>query len=395
MLTAPPVSRLTPELYPGYRLCQFLGNGGFGEVWGAQTDNGKPVALKFLRCGSRTGSLQELRSIQLVLPLSHPHLIRVNQVWAAGEYLVVAMELADGSLVDLFDIYEAEVGTPIPAEDLLPLAAQAAQALDFLNTPLHKINGQVVGIQHCDISPGNLLLFGHTVKLSDFSLTTAFQGMTRSFCPCGKPAYAAPEIFQGRLSNRTDQYALAVTYCELRGGRMPFPDTPRTFEPTYTRPAPDLSMLTASEQPAIERALAVQPLDRWDSCRQLVAELTNKTAVSRAQQRGTASDRRKNARHRGSADASCRLLLTGGNRVGSVKIEDISADGIRLLVGGAHFDNNPGTTLSLALANKVQGLMRVARMKILHRVVLPGGDCVLAGRFESPLRAEDLRVLAE
>src|SRR5262249_41502112 len=152
----------------------------------------------------------------------------------------------------------------------------------------------------------------------------------------------------------------------------------------------------SAEQRAVERALAAQPADRWDSCRELVAELTRKTTESRARERAeTTSERRKSARRPGSVHASCRLLLTRGNTAGDVKIEDISAEGIRLLVSGPRFDNNPGTTLSLALANKVQGLLRVARMKILHRIVLPGGDCVLAGRFENPLRAEDLRALAE
>src|SRR5947209_16690599 len=47
--------------------------------------------------------------------------------------------------------------------------------------------------------------------------------------PSGTPDYAAPEVFRSRLSNRTDQYALAITYCQLRGGRLPFPDTPSTL----------------------------------------------------------------------------------------------------------------------------------------------------------------------
>ena len=42
-------------------------------------------------------------------------------------------------------------------------------------------------------------------------------------------------MFQGRISDRTDQYALAVTYCELRGGRLPFADTPPAVQRGYFR----------------------------------------------------------------------------------------------------------------------------------------------------------------
>src|SRR5205814_1807723 len=114
-----------------------------------------------------------LRSIQMVSDLPHPHLTRVDKVWCAPGYLVVVMELADGSLADLLEVYQADLGTPLPPDHLCPLLAQAAQALDFLNTRQHLLNGQWVTVQHCDVTPPNLLLFGQTVKVSDFGLTTA------------------------------------------------------------------------------------------------------------------------------------------------------------------------------------------------------------------------------
>jgi len=389
-------SKLSADLHPGYRLCHFLGNGGFGEVWSARTNDGEPVALKFLPCVGRRGGIHELRSIQVVLPLRHAHLVRIKRVWAARQYLVVAMELADGSLADLLDSYQIETGKPIPVEDLLPFIAQAADALDFLNAPQHNVRGQMVGIQHGDISPGNLLLFGQSMKVSDFSLTTAFQGYVKDCPPAGKPDYAAPEVFKGRLSNRTDQYALAVTYCWLRSGRLPFPDTPEAFETTYTRPVPDLSMLTNAERPAIERALAVQPRDRWDWCRDLVSQLMRDTTAAELDWcSNSLPERRKQIRHHGSKEASCRLLLTKGNVPHTVRIEDICCDGIRLVICGPRLAREPGTILSLALASKPRGILRIARMRIAHSGVLAEETCVVAGRFETQLRAEDLRGLTE
>jgi serine/threonine protein kinase len=390
---AMPYSKLSPDLYPGYSLCRFLGNGGFGEVWSAQTHEGEPAALKFLSCVGRRGGLHELRSIQLVRPLLHPNLVQIKQVWAAREYLVVAMELADGSFEDLFDMYEEETGKPIPVDDLLPFLSQAANALDFLNAPQHKISGQMMGIQHGDISPGNLLVCDGTVKLSDFSLTTAFQGCIKNCPPAGKPAFAAPEVFKGRLSNRTDQYALAITYCWLRSGRLPFSDTPELFDPTYKRPAPDLSMLTKEERPAIERALAAQPNDRWNSCRDMVSQVMLSTSASRCAE--SPHDRRKHKRRPVSQKTSCRLLLTGGSASDTAMIKDISRDGIRVLVFETQFANEPGAIVSLALTKKTAGVFRFVRMRIARKEAVGESTCIVAGEFDSQLAAEDLRGLTE
>jgi serine/threonine protein kinase len=85
--------------------------------------------------------------------------------------------------------------------------------------------------------------------------------------------YIAPEVFQGRLSDRSDQFALAVTYCQLRGGQLPFPNSPTTFRTDYIRPAPDLSMLSHREKPIIARALDPVPMDRWPSCGEVIQRL--------------------------------------------------------------------------------------------------------------------------
>ena len=46
----------------------------------------------------------------------------------------------------------------------------------------------------------------------------------------------APEVYQGRLAEQSDQYSLAVTYCLLRGGRLPYQDTPTSFQGLAVRP---------------------------------------------------------------------------------------------------------------------------------------------------------------
>jgi serine/threonine protein kinase len=267
------------EPYPGYRLTRQLGTGAFGQVWEAETPKGRKFALKFISCAGDRSAAREIRSLQAVRELQHPHLIRIENVWCCAGHLVIAMERADGSLLDLLKTYQARQRTPVMAEHACLLLAEAATAIDFLNTKQHWINGRCVAIQHCDIKPSNLLLLGERVKVADFGLSTFLTCDMENSSRAGTLDYCAPEIFQGRLSAHTDQYALAVTYCLLRGGRLPFPNTPRFFDPTYVRPAPDLTMLPPSERPVVERALGPVPQDRWPNCTQFLQQLIGRVSL--------------------------------------------------------------------------------------------------------------------
>lgn len=262
------------EPFPGYHLRRLRGTGCFGEVWEAEAADGSVVALKFMPTTRRGAAVQEIRAIQMIRALSHPNLVHVDQVWSQPGYLVVRMELADASLLDLLEIYRAESGEPLRAREVCFLLAQAAEALDFLNARKHQVGGRVVAVQHCDVKPSNLLLVGDTVKLTDFGLASAAHAGLQAHCQEGTPDYAAPEVFLGQLSDHSDQYSLAITYCHLRGGRLPFP-TVDSFQASWLRmrPAADLSMLSVRERPIIARALRRLPQERWPSCARLMAEL--------------------------------------------------------------------------------------------------------------------------
>jgi serine/threonine protein kinase len=256
----------------GHRLLRLICSGGRGAVWEAEAD-GHRVALKFIRYDRASAPAADLRGILLVKALDHPNLLRVDQVLGFPGYLVVTMELADCSLADLMAACRAENLPGLPAAPVCAYLTEAAAALDFLNTRRHSGLGRTVSIQHGDVKPGNLLVVGGSIKLSDFGRATAMGTAATQLPRPGTPAYAAPEVFAGRLTERTDQYALAVCYCELRGGRLPFPD-PGRITPAYMRPRPDLSMLSPEEGRVIARALAHGPQDRWPSCTEMMARLS-------------------------------------------------------------------------------------------------------------------------
>jgi formylglycine-generating enzyme required for sulfatase activity len=146
-----------------------------------------------------------------------------------------------------------------------------------------------VSIQHGDVKPQNLLLVGSGVKVGDFGLLRSLQ-QSVAFNQTGgvTMAYAAPEVLQGQIARHSDQYSLAVAWCELRGGRLPFGGGPVQQMAGHLKKEPDLSMLPQPERPALRRALAKQPMARWPSCAAFVEALR---AAAAAPLPGTAAVR--------------------------------------------------------------------------------------------------------
>jgi serine/threonine protein kinase, bacterial len=261
------------EPYPGYSVTRLLGRGGWGEVWQSRRPDGQDIALKFLPCDNHLTAAQEVRALQSIRQLHHPNLIAIEQIWCWSGHVVIAMELAEGSMIDLLEVYRKDFNTCIVAEHLCHFLGQAADAIDFLNARQHIVNDQRVAVRHCDIKPSNMLVFNATVKVADFSVAAQTASKMWYHRRVGTLNYAAPEVFQGWLSDRTDQYALAVSYVELRTGQLPFQNTPPTFSKSYLRPEPDLSSLDPWEQPILHKALNPVPQDRWHSCREMIDRL--------------------------------------------------------------------------------------------------------------------------
>jgi serine/threonine protein kinase len=258
---------------PGYTLVSVLGRGGFGEVWKAIAPGGFPVALKIMPLRDKVKST-ELQALEIIKQIRHPNLVTAFGAWQTDGWLIVAMELADRTLWDRYQEALAQGLAGIPAAELLEYMREAAKGIDFLNQPHHNFAGKDgVSIQHRDIKPQNILLVGNSVKVADFSLVRLLERSLTSHTGSMTPAYAAPEFMRGQTSSQSDQYCLAVTYCELRGGRLPFSGTLEQLISGHLTKAPDLSMLPLYERAIVKRALAKQPSDRWSNCRTFVESL--------------------------------------------------------------------------------------------------------------------------
>jgi RND family efflux transporter MFP subunit len=268
-IKTPPASgvALVPGLQPvaGYTLVARLGRGGFGEVWSATGPGGFRVAMKFIPLEHKAGTV-ELRSLELMKEIRHPHLLPLFGAWNQDGYLIIAMELATTALYECLKEAVSQGHKGIAREKLLTYMQEAAKGIDHLNS---------LNVMHRDIKPQNLLLVGGSVKVADFGLARLMEQSILSASGAMTPAYAAPEFLSGKVSTRSDQYCLAATYCHLRGNALPFTGTVAEVITGHLTKAPNLSMLPEPERPIVAKGLAKNPDYRWPSCLAFVEALQN------------------------------------------------------------------------------------------------------------------------
>ena len=307
-------------ILPGYRLTKRLGSGGFGEVWRATAPGGMGVAIKILANLGRKEGGREYRALQTIKNIRHAHIVPLFGVWLktkdgrvlsedelaeAGKRilsvgpprdgdprdddpddvasaalesleLIVAMGLGDQTLFDrLRDAKRAGATALTPAE-LLPWMQQAALALDHFNSGSRRSNDNPQAVQHCDIKPQNILLVGDAVQVCDFGLARA-QGEVRATSnTMASLAYAAPEMVSPPYdpAPTTDQYSLAMTYIELRIGRLPYAElNPLSIVRAKLDGHIDLTDLPPAEAGVLRRALQVDPTRRWPNCSEFIRAL--------------------------------------------------------------------------------------------------------------------------
>ncbi|HYT89369.1 MAG TPA: serine/threonine-protein kinase, partial [Gemmataceae bacterium] len=284
------------EPIPGCRLVQRLGSGGFGEVWRAVGQGGIPMAVKFLRLDNEAIDV-EIAALERMKNVRHANLLALFGAWRTSEYLILTMELADGTLLDRFRQAQSQALPGIPMPQILDYLRDAARGIDYLNDPRHVLGDKLGGIQHRDIKPQNLLLVGDSVKVADFGLAKFLERTITRHTGYMTPAYAAPEFFNGEVSPQSDQYSLAVTYCHLRGGKLPFGGSAAQLISGHLMQPPDLTMLPEAERPVLARALAKAPRDRWPNCRAFVDALA--AVIPRTSQGATTEPEYRTPTHLG------------------------------------------------------------------------------------------------
>lgn len=205
-----------------YKLERMLGEGGMGQVWLAQRDDGlyqRRVALKLLRPGLADPNLRLrfTRERQILARLEHPHIARLLDAGISSDgqpYL--ALEYVEGQ-----PITDWCRDKDVPLDQRLHLFQQICRALSHAHANL---------IVHRDLKPSNILVtpLGE-VRLLDFGIAKLLDTPdnlpehTRTGVRAFTLHYAAPEQLLGEpVTTMTDVYALGMVLYELIADGRPY-----------------------------------------------------------------------------------------------------------------------------------------------------------------------------
>ena len=263
-----------------YEITGEIGRGAMGVVYRANDPFiGRTVAVKTLQISEQgTGLTKEelLNRFQTEARaaglLTHPNIVVVYDAGEEEGLFFITMELVEGkSLQALLDS-----GQLFPLPRVLRIMEQACSALQFA----HGRN-----IVHRDIKPANLMLTpDDTVKVTDFGTAKILQFGTvnQTAHVMGTPSYMSPEQVKGKVvDGRSDIFSLGVLLYEMVTGEKPFPGQNITTviykivneEPVAPR------QLDPSIHPGLNaiilKALAKEPSQRYQHCRDLIEDLRN------------------------------------------------------------------------------------------------------------------------
>ena len=245
----------------GYEIQQGIGRGGFGEVYFAVSDSGRQVALKFLQNYEDV----ELRGISHCMNLKSPHLVTIFDVKQNEQnQSFVIMEYVSGpSLRDILDQAPGGLG---PGKSAF-LLREIAKGLTYLHDN---------GVVHRDLKPHNVFFEEGIVKIGDYSLSKMMTASHRSghTMTVGTVHYMAPEISMGKYDSRVDIYALGIIAYEFLTGQPPFTgESMGEVLMKHMTSSPDVSMLQEPFRSAIDKALAKDPNERFQSAQEFVENL--------------------------------------------------------------------------------------------------------------------------
>jgi tetratricopeptide (TPR) repeat protein len=268
-----------------------IGAGAMGEVYRAQDHRlGREVAIKVLPVVF-TADPDRVRRFEQEAKatgaLNHPNILTIYDIGSDGGAPYVVSELLEG------DTLRERLGRLLPIEAAVEFARQVAEGLAAAHAK---------GIVHRDLKPENLFVTrDDRIKILDFGLAKLMAGAgaapgegTQPGTVMGTAGYMAPEqVRGGHVDQRSDLFALGAILYEMLAGRRAFDalspvETMHAIvaeQPVKVQEArPNVSDRLAA---VVERALEKDPERRFQTARDLAAELHGIGARHAVQADGT------------------------------------------------------------------------------------------------------------
>ncbi|XP_037621832.1 maternal embryonic leucine zipper kinase isoform X1 [Sebastes umbrosus] len=206
------------ELHKYYEVYETIGSGGFAKVkLGRHLLTGEKVAIKIMNKKDLGDDLPRVKvEIEAMKNLSHQHVCRLYQVIETSTQIFMVLEYCPGG--ELFDYIISK--DRLSEEETRVFFRQIVSAMAYVHSQ---------GYAHRDLKPENLLIDeNHNLKLIDFGLCAKPKGGLgyELMTCCGSPAYAAPELIQGRayIGSEADVWSMGVLLFALLCGYLPFDD---------------------------------------------------------------------------------------------------------------------------------------------------------------------------
>jgi serine/threonine-protein kinase PpkA len=254
---------------PGYRIIKTLGKGGMASVYLAiQESFEREVALKVMSADlSSDPSFGErfIREAKIVSRLVHPNIVTVYDVGIHEGHYFLSMEYIPGQ--DL-----THKRHELTLVENLQVVKDIARALDFAGRK---------GYVHRDVKPENIMFHEESGRpvLMDFGIarpSDVSSGMTQTGMAIGTPHYMSPEQAKGQaVDARADLYSLGVVLFLLLTGHVPF-DADSAVVVGIMHVSEEIPRLPAHLQifqPIINKVLAKNPADRYQTGTELIAHL--------------------------------------------------------------------------------------------------------------------------
>jgi hypothetical protein len=266
-----------------FHLERVVSKGRNGVVFkGLDKADGKPVAVKILNPQVVFDDRQKdrfVRAMRTMLPIRHPHIVKLHRAGKSSGLCWSAMEWVDGtSLSEIIDLIG--VNGTLDWRDLWRIAVHIGRAL---------AEAEKSKLVHRNVTPTNILRRNHdkSYLLTDLVFAKALEetdaaSITRPGDVLGELLYLAPErITNPSLADcRSDQYSLGITLYVLATGKPPFQETELAaylHRMANSEPKPPASTAIGFDDrfsDLIMRLIAKDPERRFPSAVHLLKELS-------------------------------------------------------------------------------------------------------------------------